>query len=187
MKNTSVNTLVILSFFVMAGCASPSADQQDVFNDAAVISFHAAGATVETREASRRIRLDDVSALATISSHMHVQNERQFDAFPIGELPDAWNSCNEMKFRNGWFHDDSVNTVITFDMGVTDHGHLSTAPLLTNEDDVKVVMGGDEGVMFVMLTDAAYEHGSLSFAIAGDVDDGTYVNVEFSTECLRER
>ncbi|MFZ9127263.1 MAG: hypothetical protein ACO3LH_12005 [Steroidobacteraceae bacterium] len=151
--------------------------------DPAMISFHARDAVVATDATGQYLTLRNPSRLATVTARVHLQNQRFFGVFPLSELPEAWNSCNAMKLENNWFHADGHNSVLTFDNGPSEHGHLSTAPLLTQQKPVEATNGGDEGALYLMLTEASLNEGTLKFKVGGKVADGEYTNLEISTEC----
>lgn len=174
-----VSAAFLLTFTAQGEEATPSAWMPDP----AIISFHAASAKVSTGETGQHITLSNPSRLATVSARIHLQNGRSFGVFPISELPAAWNSCNAMKLENGWFHSDGINSVLTFDAGPSDHGFLSTAPLLTQTKTVEKTTGGDEGTLYLMLTEASLNDESLTFKVDGEVADGDYTNLEITTEC----
>lgn len=175
----------LLYFGAAVGSGKAEGVNLEEFGHPAVISFHSDRATLITNGAERILTLEGPSKLATISARVHVHNERFFEAFPIGELPEAWNSCNSMKLQNGWFHIDGINSVLTFDSGPSGHGHLSTAPLITNTKTIEKISGDGEGVLYLMLSEAAHSSGRISFKVEGDAEDGEYLNLEISTECLR--
>ncbi|WP_435137506.1 hypothetical protein [Pseudopelagicola sp. nBUS_19] len=175
--------------------SSSSAIAEDInleeYGEPAIISFHADRANVTTDSSGQHITFEGISVLATLTASVHKHNKRLFTAFPISELPEAWNSCNAMKFENNWFHNDGVNSIITFEAGPeghNEHGHVSTAPLITQTADVLPTLGGDEGALHVMLLDAAYATNSLSFNSSvllksKPVSNGEYSNVVVATEC----
>jgi hypothetical protein len=162
------------------------------YGDPAIISFHADRANVTTDSSGQRITFNGASTLATLTSQVHKHNERFFSAFPISELPESWNSCNNMKFENRLFHNDGVNSAVTFSSGPAghnEHGHLSTAPLITQTSEILATVGGDEGLLVMMLDDAVFEGGNLSFRVRQPikmrpVSDGVYQEVAVSTECF---
>ena len=145
-----------------------------------------------TDTSGQRITFDGISVLATATAAVHKHNKRIFTAFPISELPEAWNSCNAMKAENNLFHNDGINSIVTFDSGpegLAEHGHVSTAPLITQTADVLPTLGGDEGTLHLMLLDAAYAADSMVLNVSVPLSsknpaDGEYQNVVVATECV---
>ena len=160
----------------------------EAYGDPAIISFFAERAIVTSDSSGQRVTLKDVTPLATVTSRVHIHNKRVFAAFPISELPDSWNTCNAMKFEHGLFHSDGLNSVMTFGAGPSEHiehGHLSTAPLITQTLKVEKTEGSEEGTLYTMLVNAKGDSKTLSFDIEGTVlTDGEYFQVLVSTECI---
>ncbi len=192
-----MKTILTLATALITGLFfSSSAIAEDInleeYGEPAIISFHADRATLTTDTSGQRITFDGISALATATAAVHKHNKRIFTAFPISELPEAWNSCNAMKFENNWFHNDGTNSFVTFASGPeghAEHGHVSTAPLITQTADVLPTLGGDEGTLRLMLTDAAYATDSMGFTVSVPLSsktaiDGAYQNLVVSTECF---
>lgn len=154
------------------------------YGDPATISITSDSALIE----GETITLIGVSPLASLSSGIHVHNRRVFQAFPVTELAASWNSCNEMKFENGLFHEDGVNAIIVFSSGFSEHGHLTTAPLVTSTQEFSDTTGGDEGVLRVMLTEMEnLAGGNIQFRIdAEGISDGEYQEISILTECASE-
>jgi hypothetical protein len=175
-----------LTFLICAiGLATPAmADEVNLeeYGNPATISINSGSAVIE----GQTITLIDVSPLAALSAGMHVHNGRVFQAFPVRELAAAWNSCNAMKFENELFHEDGVNAIIVFSSGASEHGHLTTAPLVTATEEFSHTTGGDEGVLRVMLTELEnLDDGNIQFRIEGDeIYDGEYQDVSILTECF---
>ena len=187
----TVTTALVTGLFFSSSAIAKDINLEK-YGDPAIISFHADSANVTTDSSGQHITFDGMSVLATLTAAVHKHNERVFTAFPISELPEAWNSCNAMKFENNWFHNDGVNSIVTFASGPeghAEHGQVSTAPLITQTADVLPTLGGDEGTLRLMLTDAAYSTDSLSFSTSVPLNsknlvDGEYDNVVVSSECF---
>lgn len=161
----------------------------EAYGNPAVISWSAAQASFEETSGKNVIILSEVSSLATITTNLHKHHQRLFSAFPIAELAEAWNTCNDMKHAEGLFHEDGINAVITFDEATgltTETEHLSTAPLITSSKKAEPTVGSAEGMMTLMLDDATFSQGVLSFEIKGATSAmvGEISNVNISTECL---
>lgn len=180
MKNKRLTFLLAITPWVLHA----QAQDDDVFARAAIINLHAAHADVTGAGDEKIITLSLPSKLATMSSRTHLPHQRAFMVFPVSELAGPWNSCNAMKAEHQWFHADGVNSVLTFDAGPSEHGHVSTAPLLTQSGVVRSTTGGAEGALYLMLTDAIYRDGRLSFKTLGEVDIGRFENVELNLECF---
>ena len=190
----SLQSLVAITAAVFFSTSAIAEDiNLEEYGEPAIVSFHADQANVTTNSSGQQnITFEGVSVLATATAAVHKHNKRIFTAFPVSELPKAWNSCNAMKLENNWFHNDGANSIITFasgPKGLAEHGHLSTAPLITQTADVTATLGGDEGALHLMMVDAAYATGSLSFSVtvplkSKSVVDGVYQNVTVNTECL---
>jgi len=190
------NILTVATALITGLSFSSSAIAKDInleeYGNPAIISFHADRATVTTESSGQNITFDGISVLATATASVHKHNQRIFTAFPISELPEAWNSCNAMKFENNWFHNDGANSIVTFASGPeghNEHGHLSTAPLITQTADALPTLGGDEGALRLMLLDAAYATDSMVFNVSVPLQskspvDGEYTNVQIATECF---
>lgn len=153
----------------------------------AVISWSAIEASIDTTGSTTTISFTGVSSLATLTANLHKHHERIYTAFPIAELPEAWNSCNDMKTELGLFHADGVNTSVAFgdSTGITELGHLSSAPLITAEKTATEITGGTEGFVTLMMMDAKYDSGTLSFILEGESRNtsGTLSGLTVSTEC----
>ncbi|MDB2548040.1 hypothetical protein N9X60_00395 [Paracoccaceae bacterium] len=194
MKRKNVTTMLsasLASLFIGSAALASGIDLEE-YGRPAIISFHADSADVTTTASGQQVTFEGVSVLATLTSDVHLHNSRIFTAFPTSELPEAWNSCNAMKFENSLFHSDGVNSVVTFASAPADHnehGHVAAAPLVTQTEAVRSTLGGDEGILHVMLVDAEYASGSLSFSVSVPlrskaVTDGEYQNVVVATECI---
>ena len=153
----------------------------------AVISWSATEASIDTTGSTTTISFKGVSSLATLTANLHKHHERIYTAFPIAELPEAWNSCNDMKTELGLFHADGVNTSVSFDdsKGITESGHLSSAPLITATKTATEITGGAEGFLTLMMIDANYDGGIISFTLEGESinTSGTLSGLTISTEC----
>ena len=188
MKTSGFFLSAVVVFAAQAG-AKPASITVDLeqYGMPAVISWSATEASIGTEGEKTTISFTGVSSLATVTGNLHKHHERIFTAFPIAELPEAWNSCNDMKTELSLYHADGVNTSILFDdaTGVTESGHLSTAPLITSNKTAKVITGGAEGFMTVMMIDANYDNGTLSFLLEGESvnTSGTLSGLTVSTEC----
>jgi hypothetical protein len=186
----TVSTALITGLFFSSQAIAEDINLEE-YGQPAIISFHADRATLTTDTSGQRITFDGISVLATATAAVHKHNKRIFTAFPISELPEAWNSCNAMKVENNLFHNDGNNSIVTFDSGpegLAEHGHLSTAPLITQTADVLPMLGGDEGTLQLMLLDAAHATDSMRFNVSVPLrsktpEDGVYVNVLVATEC----
>lgn len=187
----TVSTALITGLFFSSQAIAEDINLEE-YGDPAIISFHADRATVTTDSSGQNITFDGISVLATLTAAVHKHNQRRFTAFPISELPEAWNSCNAMKFENNLFHNDGANSIVTFASGPEghhEHGHLSTAPLITQTADILPTLGGDEGTLDLMLLDAAYATDSMVFNVSVPLKskplvDGEYTNVVIATECI---
>ena len=186
----TVSTAIITGLFFTSQAIAEDINLEE-YGEPAIISFHADRANVTTDSSGQHITFNGISVLATLTASVHKHNKRIFTAFPISELPEAWNSCNAMKFENNLFHNDGNNSIVTFDSGpegLAEHGHLSTAPLITQTADVLPMLGGDEGTLQLMLLDAAHATDSMRFNVSVPLrsktpEDGVYVNVLVATEC----
>jgi len=158
----------------------------ETYGDPATIFLNAEAAEITFEKGVGTLTLRNISTLTSISAAVHEHNERVFTAFPTVELPDAWNSCNVMKSEENLFHNDGFNSLIVFDHGSIEHGHLSSAPLVTATAQITEETGGTEGVLRVMLTDAVYrDEGVMTFAITGDeLVASQLTGVQIVTECL---
>ena len=92
----TVSTALITGLFFSSQAIAEDINLEE-YGDPAIISFHADRATVTTDSSGQNITFDGISVLATLTAAVHKHNQRRFTAFPISELPEAWNSCNAMK------------------------------------------------------------------------------------------
>lgn len=159
------------------------------YGDPATISFSADYAVI-TPGKPDRITLHGVSRLATVTAAMHKHNRRIFSAFPVSELPEAWNSCNAMKTELGMFHDDGVNSVVAFaghSDGIREYSYLSKPTLLTQSQDIEVVSDDAAGAVGLMLIDAKYDGETLEFSVPNALTtisaETIVTDVIVSTEC----
>lgn len=164
-----------------------SAELSD-YGEPAVIELVAPAAVVENSGGKVILTLKDVDSLATVAAAMHKRDKRIFDAFPVSELPAAWNSCNAMKAENKLFHSDGVNSLVAFDDGPGGQPrtpHLAKAPLVTAPKDTTRISGADEGIARLMLINAAMVNGDLQFDIQGGaIEPGNYEHVRVLAECI---
>ncbi|MEH6548343.1 MAG: hypothetical protein V7711_18670 [Pseudomonadales bacterium] len=153
----------------------------------AAIEIVAPSATVVIANGKSTITLHDIDKLAGIISALH-KNSRSFDAFPVAELTEAWNSCNAMKEDMMLWHEDGLNSLVIFHSGVDadpKNTHGAKAPLVTAPKDTTRTLGGDEGIAKLMLVDATLVNNDLSFDIKGGVlATGDYTRVRVITECF---
>ena len=184
MNKIIITAIAITLGFTFSSISSASDVNLEEFGDPAIISFHAERAIVITDTLGQRITFKNASTLATLTTAVHIHDKRIFTAFPLNKLPEAWNSCNAMKFENSLFHSDGVNSVMTFSSGSFEHGHLSTAPLITQTDPIEKTIGEEEGTLYMMLVGAKGDRDALSFEVLEkNLLDGEYLQVQVSTEC----
>ena len=172
---------------VIATSPAYSAELTDL-GEPAVIELAAAGASVNAAAGKTTLTLHKVDELASIAAAIHKRDARVFDAFPVRELPEAWNNCNAMKEEYHLFHKDGVNSMVIFDSGPASKNrpsYLAKAPLITAPKDRTRVPGDDEGIARVMLVNAVMASGDLTFdVINGAIEPGNYSNVRIMTECV---
>ena len=184
---------IIFTFLISIALGASEAGQEltsvdlEQYGAPAVISWSAVEALINTEGSMTTISFTGVSSLATLTANLHKHHQRIYTAFPITELPEAWNSCNDMKTELELFHADGVNTSITFDdaTGITELGHLSSAPLITAVRTAEKITGGTEGFVTLMMMDARYDNGILSFVLEDQSinTSGTLSGLTVSTEC----
>lgn len=157
------------------------------YGEPAAIELSAPSAVVTKENGKFTISLNDVDKLAGIVSGLH-KTSRNIDAFPITELPKAWNSCNAMKEEKKLWNKDGFNSIIIFHSGVDANAkntHLAKAPLVTAPKDTSRTLGNDEGVAKLMLINAKLTGNTLSFDIKGGaISPGAYQRVRVITECV---
>ena len=157
------------------------------YGDPAAIELVASSAVVANENGRLTITLNDVDKLAGIVSGLHKTN-RNMDAFPVTELPKAWNSCNAMKEEKKLWNKDGFNSIVIFHSGADSNpvnSHRAKAPLVTAPKDNSRTSGKEEGVARLMLINAKLSGNSISFDIkGGNIAPGKYQRVRITTECV---
>lgn len=158
------------------------------YGEPAIISLGGRSAMVIDVKDGQVLIVDEPSTMAMVAARQHVQDERMFEAFPVAEFSEAWNSCNEMKDRLDLHHADGVNSMVSFNAGPEEQAHnrhWHTAPLLTATEAPQRTSGGSEGIFRTMLDNARLKDGKLTFDIRNHrVTPGKYDNVDVMMECI---
>jgi hypothetical protein len=183
MKKIILGICLVVSSSVFAD----NLNRMNKYGEPAAIEIVASSATVATANGKSTITLHDVDKLAGVISALH-KDSRNFDAFPVAELPKAWNSCNTMKDEMKLWHKDGLNSLVIFHSGADadpKNTFRAKAPLVTAPKDATRTLGGDEGVAKLMLVDAQLVNNNLSFDIkGGKLATGDYKRVRVITECV---
>jgi hypothetical protein len=186
MKNLKLSVLSFAMLFASTAFGQ-NLNRMTGYGDPAVIEVVASSAKVTNVSGKLTITLNDVDKLAAIATNLHQKN-RLFDAFPVSELPKAWNSCNAMKEEKKLWNEDGLNSIVIFHSGAdsdSKNTHLAKAPLVTAPKDKTRTSGADEGIARLMLINAKLANNDLSFDIPkGVIAAGSYTRVRVLTECI---
>lgn len=176
---------LLLCLFNLANASELS--PMNKYGEPAAIELVAPSGEVKNVNGKSTITLNDVDKLAGIVGALH-KNNRTMDAFPVSELPAAWNSCNAMKEEKKLWNKDGYNSIVIFQSGADSDAkntHLAKAPLVTAPKDTSRTSGKEEGIARLMLINAKMNANALSFDIKGGViTSGTYQRVRIITECV---
>ena len=183
MRFALISLFLCLFNFANASELSPMSK----YGEPAAIELVAPSAVVVNVNGKQTITLNDLDKLAGIVGGLH-KNNRTMDAFPVSELPAAWNSCNAMKEEKKLWNKDGYNSIVIFQSGADSDAkntHLVKAPLVTAPKDTSRTSGKEEGLARLMLVNAKMNANTLSFDIKGGaIVPGTYQRVRIITECV---
>jgi len=136
------------------------------------------------------LTLRRVHPLVTLVRSLH--DDRHFDAYPITEFAESYNTCNAMKDELGLWHDDGYNALLVYANGPENGeraSHLRYSPLVTSPqaNNPERVFGGDHAAipLFIKTAQFGADDRTLSLTLApGQLVPGTYTGVLLKTECL---
>ncbi len=136
------------------------------------------------------LTLSSVHPLVTLVRSLH--DDRHFDAYPVTEFAESYNSCNAMKDDLGLRHDDGYNALLVYANGPANGeraSHLRHSPLVTSPhaDNPERVYGGDHAAIPLFIETAHYDADdrTLSLTLApGQLVPGTYAGILLKTECF---
>lgn len=154
--------------------------------DPAAIMITADSARVSVKNGKTRLELKNTAGV--VSAVAALNGKRRFETFPLRELPQSWNSCNDMKDANKWWHDDGFNAAFQFDSGAAklpENAHFAKSRLLTAPQNRDTTIAGAAGAAKLKLLHAELRGSTLAFEIAGGkLTPGTYRRIGLLVECV---
>lgn len=174
-------------------CSSAQAQTQELPAgwEPAMLILQADTMTASPAGEGQVITLENVHPLVSIVSLLHVS--RYFDSAAIDGFAEHYNTCNDMKHANEWWHEDGANARLIYaggpDNGAAAHirRHL---PLVTNpnaQDDARLAaIGAGSIALFIDEADFDPSSQSLVFQVFGPTHmvEGVYEDVTLLAECL---
>ena len=183
----------VLAVAVSMGFSSAQAQTQELPAgwQPAMLILQADTMTASPTGEGQVITLENIHPLVSIVSRLH--ESRRFDSTAIDGFAEHYNTCNDMKHANGWWHEDGANARLIYAAG-PDNGEAAHIrrhlPLVTNPDalDTTRLAASRSGSIALFIDEADFDPSgqSLVFQVFGPAHmvEGVYENVTLLAECL---
>ena len=181
----------VLAVAVPMACSSAQTQELPAGWQPAMLILQADTMTASPTGEGQVITLENVHPLVSIVSRLH--ESRHFDSAAIGGFAEHYNTCNDMKHTNDWWHEDGANARLIYAAG-PDNGEAAHIrrhlPLVTNPNALDATrlaaIGAGSIALFIDEADFDPSGQSLVFQVFGPAHmvEGVYENVTLLAECL---